>query len=61
MKTRDSLKYFVNDCRFDTWNYELDRPLPKETKKKAIGLMKVELGRKIMTKLVGLRAKTYSS
>ena len=34
--------------------------LPKEKNKKVIGLIKDELGGNIMTKLVGLRAKTYS-
>ena len=48
------------ETRFDTSNYELDRPLPKGKNKKVIGLMKDELGGKIMTKFVGLRAKTYS-
>ena len=46
------------ETRFDTSNYQLDRPLPKG--KKVIGLMKDELSEKIMTKIVGLRAKTYS-
>ena len=34
--------------------------MPKEKNKKVIWLMKNELGRKIMIKFVGLRAKTYS-
>ena len=37
---------------FDASNYELDRPLPKGTNKIVIGLMKDELGRKIMAKFV---------
>ena len=41
------------ETRFDTSNYELDRPLPKGKNKKAIGLIKNKLGRKIMTKFVG--------
>ena len=53
------------ETRFDTSNYELefnsiDRLLPKGKNKKVIGLMKDELGGKIMTKFVGLRGKTYS-
>ena len=30
--------------RFDTSNFEIDRPLPKETNKKVFELMKDELG-----------------
>ena len=48
------------ETRFDTSNYELDRPLPKGKKKKVIGLMKDELGQKIMAKFVGLRPRTSS-
>ena len=48
------------ETRFDTSNYELNIPLPKGKNKKGIGLIEDELGRKIMTKFVGLRAKTHS-
>ena len=62
IKKDDIYKDIAEDVetRFDTSNYELDRPLPKGKNKKVIGLMKDELGGKIMTKFVGLRAKTYS-
>ena len=48
------------ETRFDTSNFEIDRPLPKGKNKKVIGLMKDELGGQIMKEFVGLRAKTYS-
>ena len=64
IKTDGVFKYIAEDVetRFDTSNYELDRPLPKGKNKKVIGLMKDELGGKIMTKFVGLKAqKSLSS
>ena len=48
------------ETRFDTSNYELDRPLPKGKNKKVIGLLNDKLGGEIITKFVGLRARTYS-
>ena len=48
------------ETRFDTLNFELDRPLSKGKSKKVIGLMKFELGGPIMKEFVGLRAKKYS-
>ena len=67
IKADDVYKYIVEDLetRFDTSNYALEcnsieRPLPKGKNKKVIGLIKDELGRKIMTNFVGLKAKTYS-
>ena len=58
--------YFYEDIanevenRFDTSNYEVNRPLPTGKKKKVIGLMKDELGGKIITEFFTLRTKTYS-
>ena len=62
MKTEDIYKDIEEDIetRFDTSRYELYRPLPKGQNKQAIVLMKDELGRKVMIKFAGLRAKTYS-
>ena len=61
----DTEKIFDVEKRFDTSNYECDsieinRPLPKGKNKKVIGLMKDELGGKIMTEFAALRPKTYS-
>ena len=46
IKTEDFYKDIANDVekRFDTSNYEVDRPLPTGKNKKLIGLMKDELG-----------------
>ena len=52
--------FHLDKTRFDTSNYELHKPLSKGKNKKVIGLRKGELGGKIITKLFGLRAKTYS-
>ena len=46
--------------RFDTSNYECNRPSPTGKDKKVIGLMKDELGGKIIIEFVTLRPKTYS-
>ena len=55
IKTDDIYKCVAGDVetRFDTSNYELDRPLPKGKNKKIIGLMKDELGGKVMAKFFG--------
>ena len=46
------------ETRFDTRNYELNRQLPKINNKKVIGVMKDELGGKIMKEIIGLKEKS---
>ena len=62
IKNNDFYKDIASDVenRFDTSNYEVNRPLPTGKNKKVIGLMKDELGGKIITEFVTLRPKTYS-
>ena len=61
-KTEDFYKDTADDVekRFDTSNYEVNRPFATEQNKKVSRLMKDELGRKIMTKFLALRPKSYS-
>ena len=61
IKTEDFYKDIADDVekRFDTSNYEVNRPLPTGKNEKVIGLVKDELGEKTMTEFVGLRPKTY--
>ena len=62
IKTEDFYKDIVEDVetRFDTSGYMPGRPLPIEKNKKVIGLMKDELGGKIMKEFISLRHKMYS-
>ena len=46
--------------KFDTSNYELERPLPEGKNKKTIGKMKRKWGAKIIKEFFALRMKTYS-
>ena len=57
IKTNDFYKDIANaiENRFDISNYEVNRPLPTGKNKKNIGLMKDELGGKIITEFVTLR------
>ena len=57
-----TMKFMVKQSKdvekkFDTSNYELERPLLIGKKKKVVILIKSELGGKIMKEFVGLRAK----
>ena len=62
IKTNDFYEDITTDVekRSDTSNYEVNRPLPIRKNKKVIGLMKDELGGKIIMKFVTLRPKTSS-
>ena len=62
IKTEDFYTDIADDipARFDTSGYIPDRPLPIGLNKKVIGLMKDELGGKIMTEFIALRPKLCS-
>ena len=62
IKTEDYYADIVDDVptRFDTSGYIADRPLLVGLNKKVIGLMKDELGGKIMTEFMALRPNLYS-
>ena len=64
IRTEDFYEDIANDVesRFDTSGYNKTdfRPLPIGLNKKVIGLMRDELGGKIMTEFVALRPKLYS-
>ena len=64
IKTEDFFEDISNDVKkwFDTSNYDKNdkRPLPIGKNKKVPGLFKDELGGKIITGFVALRAKAYS-
>ena len=62
IKTENVYEGFADEAgkRFDTSNYEVDRPLPKGINKKVIGWMKDGLGEKIITEFVALRPKACS-
>ena len=62
IRTEDFYKDITEDveARFDTSGYVPDRPLLVGKNKKVIGLMKDELGGKIMKEFISLRPKMYS-
>ena len=59
IKTEDFYKDVANDVekRFDTSNYEVDRPFSTGKNKKVIGLMKDGLGGRIIAEFVTSRPK----
>ena len=59
IKTNDFYEDIASGVK-NTSNYEVNRPLPMGKNKKIIGLMKNELGGKIITEFVTLRPKTFS-
>ena len=62
MKTKHIFESIAPDAktRFDTSNYDAQRPLPLGKNKKVIGLIKDELGGRIMKTYTALRPKMYN-
>ena len=62
IKTEDFYTDITDDVNkwFDTSHYKIVRPLPTGKNKKVIGLMKDELGGKIMIECVALRPNSYA-
>ena len=62
IKMNDFYEDIASDIenKFDTSNYEINRPLLMGRNKKVIGLMKDELGGKIIMEFVTLIPETYS-
>ena len=62
IQTENFYKDIADDIekKYDTSNYTVERPLPMGKNKKVIGMMKDELGGKIMKEFLGLRPKCYS-
>ena len=62
IRTDDIYKGIAEDVntRSDTSNYELNRQLPKEKNKNVIGVIKDELGRRIIKEFVWFRTKTFN-
>ena len=55
IKTEDFYEDIAKDVekKYDTSNYTVERPLPMGVNKKVIGMMKDELGGKIMKEFIG--------
>ena len=62
IKTDDFYEDIAKDVeeKYDTSYYTVERPLRMGMNKKVIGMMKDELGGKIMKESLGLRPKCYS-
>ena len=62
IKTEDFYKDIADNIekKYDTSNDTVERPLPMGKNKKIIGMMKDELGGKIMKEFIGLKPKCYS-
>ena len=63
VKTKDFYEDLSEDVekRFDTSNYEAEKPLAVSINKKVVLLIKHKLGRKITITFVALTTKAYSS